>query len=103
MMALVWKTQGDKIVYPKKEHPSLPNHLADAFLYGWFNGWHFLSSPAKRAAIPGSVEYIKEQEDLHKQSIRERMQREQAQNNPSTQGLTWGKTPDGRNPWNEWE
>lgn len=27
MSSLVWVTEGDKIKYPKKEHPSLPNHL----------------------------------------------------------------------------
>jgi hypothetical protein len=102
MMSLVWKTQGDKIVYPKKEHPSLPNHRCDALLYGWFNGYHFLSTPAKKALIPGTVEYIKEQEDLHKQAIMEKIKREEAMKNPSTQGLTWARNENGRNPWNEW-
>lgn len=102
MMALVWKTDGDKIIVPRKEHPSLPNHLCDAFLYGWFNGWHFLSTPAKKALMPGSPEYIKEQEDLHKQAIMEKIKKEQAMNNPNTQGLSWAKLPNGRNPWNEW-
>jgi hypothetical protein len=27
MSSLVWKTDGDKIKYPKQEHPALPNHL----------------------------------------------------------------------------
>ena len=98
-MALVWKTAGDKIVYPKKEHPSLPNHLCDAFLYGWFNGWHFLSKPAKIALKPGTQEYNKEQEDLHKQAIMEKIQREQAQKD-GNQG--WVKSKTGRDPWNDW-
>jgi hypothetical protein len=102
MMSLVWKTNGDKIVYPKKEHPSLPNHRCDALLYGWFNGYHFLSTPAKRALTPGTPEYIREQEDLHKQSIMEKIKREQAMQNPNTQGLTWDKNQDGTNPWNTW-
>lgn len=102
MMSLVWKTNGDKIAYPKKEHPSLPNHLCDAFLYGWFNGYHFLSTPAKKALTPGTPEYIKEQEDLHKQSIIERIQREQALKDPNAQGLNWHRNKDGTNPWNEW-
>lgn len=46
MMSLVWKTDGDKICIPKKEHPALPNHLCDAFLYAWRNGYHFHSSSA---------------------------------------------------------
>jgi hypothetical protein len=102
MGALVWKTAGDKIVIPRKEHPSLPNHLCDAFLYGWYNGWHFLHQPAKVAALPGTAEYIKEQEDLHKQAIIERMQREQAQKDPDAP-ITWQKLPDGRSPWNSWD
>jgi len=102
MMSLVWKTDGDKIVYPKKEHPALPNHLCDAFLYGWFNGWHFLSGPEKKALMPGTPEYIKEQEDKHKQAIMERIQREERMKNVSSDGISWGKLPDGRNPWNEW-
>lgn len=101
MMALVWKTSGDKIIYPKKEHPSLPNHRCDAMLYGWFNGYHFLSTPAKKALMPGTAEYIKEQEDLHKQAIMERMQREQAQTNPNA-GVQWVPSQNGINPWNEW-
>jgi hypothetical protein len=101
MMALVWKTAGDKIVYPKKEHPSLPNHRCDAMLYGWFNGYHFLSTPAKKALQPGTPEYIKEQEDLHKQAIMERMKKEQALKDPNA-GVTWQPSNNGVNPWNEW-
>ena len=101
MMGLVWRTSGDKIVYPKKEHPSLPNHLCDAFLYGWYYGFHFLETPAKKAAIPGTPEYIKEQEDLHKQAIMERMQRENAQNNAN--GMPWVPSQNGINPWNQWD
>lgn len=102
MAGLVWKTAGDKIVYPKKEHPSLPNHLCDAFLYGWFNGYHFLSSPAKKATMPGTPEYIAEQESLHKQAIAERIQREEQLKDPSRQGITWQKDQWGRDPWNAW-
>lgn len=100
LMSLVWKTDGDKIRLPKKEHPSLPNHLCDAFLYGWYNGYHFLSAPPVKAKIPGTIEYIKEQEDLHKEAIRERIKREQAQKD-GTAG--WVKTKDGKDPWHSWE
>jgi len=103
MMALVWKTSGDKIVYPKKEHPSLPNHRCDALLYGWFNGYHFLSTPAKKALIPGTAEYIKEQEDLHKQAIMEKIKRDQAMNDPNAKGITWTNNTDGSAPWNNWD
>jgi phage terminase large subunit len=102
MQRLVWKTDGDRIVIPRKEHPNLPNHLCDAFLYGWFNGWHFLSHPAKKAALPGTPEYIKEQEDLHKQAIAERLKQESLRNHPSSQGMTWQKDQFGRDPWHNW-
>lgn len=104
MMALVWRTTGDKIVYPKKEHPSLPNHRCDAMLYGWFNGYHFLASPAKRALTPGTAEYIKEQEDLHKQAIMERIKREEALKDPiGNRGRPWVTNPDGSSTWNNWD
>ena len=32
---LVWETDSGKIKEPRKEHPSLPNHLTDAALYLW--------------------------------------------------------------------
>lgn len=102
MMALVWKTIADKIILPKREHPSLPNHACDAFLYGWFNGWHFLSKPAKIALKPGTPEYIKEQEDLHKQSIHERIQREQALKDPNANQMNWVKDKNGQDPWHNW-
>jgi hypothetical protein len=100
MMRLVWQTDGDRIAFPRKEHPTLPNHLCDAFLYGWFNGWHFLSRPAKVAPKLGTAEYIKEQEDLHKQSIIERMKREAALKDGA--GNSWVKNPDGTDPWHQW-
>ena len=87
MQRLVWQTDGDRIAFPRKEHPTLPNHLCDAFL------------------VPklGSAEYIKEQEDLHKQAIMERMKREQALKDGSSQGQTWETDKFGRAPWQRWE
>jgi len=101
LMSLVWRTDGEKIVYPRKEHPSLPNHRADALLYGWYNGWHFLSQPAKLALKPGTPEYIKEQEDLHKEAIREKIRREQALTNGGPTG--WVKDSSGLDPWHSYE
>ncbi len=102
MMGLVWKTDGDKIMLPKREHPALPNHLCDAFLYAWFYGYHFLETPAKKALIPGSPEYIKEQETLHKQAIIERLQREAALTNGANVPAFFPKQG-GRDPWNNWD
>ena len=61
MMSLVWKTKGEKIELPKKEHPSLPNHLCDAFLYAWRNGYHYHSEPAKEIIPIGSKRYYEKQ------------------------------------------
>lgn len=101
MMSLVWKTDGDKIVLPKKEHSALPNHLCDAFLYGWHKAYNFLSKPAKIAPMPGTPEYIKQQEDLHKQAIIEKLKRDQALKDGGGAN-TWVKGPDGRDPWHQW-
>lgn len=65
LMGLVWKTDGDKIVVPKKEHPSLPNHLCDAFLYAWRNGYHYQSEPATKQLVVGSKDwYAKQAKDI---------------------------------------
>lgn len=74
MASLVWQTDGDKIKYPKKEHPSLSNHLCDAFLYSWRMGWHYSSQPIKKKAIIGSREWYLQQSDSMWERERERLQ-----------------------------
>lgn len=103
MMSLVWRMDGDKIKLPRTENPSLPNHLCDAFLYGWFNGWHFLSRAAEVALKPGTPEWVKQQEKLHQEAICERMKREAAQSDPNSQGMNWVKDANGRDPWHNWD
>ena len=103
MLNLVWRTDGDKIKLPRKENESCPNHLCDAFLYNWYGGFHFLATPAKIALMPGTIEYNREQETLHKQAICERIQKEQALKDGNKEGTTWVKTKNGRDPWNEWD
>lgn len=61
LQALVWKTEGDKIKLPKKEHPSLPNHRCDALLYNWRCGYHYQSEPAKSKVIVGSRAWYEQQ------------------------------------------
>ncbi len=63
MAALVWVTDGDKIKFPKKEHPNLANHLCDAFLYSWRNGYHYHSAPAEKKVIIGSREWYTQQNE----------------------------------------
>jgi hypothetical protein len=70
-------------------------------LYGWYNGWHFLSRPAKIVPKLGSPEYIKEQEDLHKQAIIEKLKREQAVKEGGA--MAWTKDQFGRDPWHNYE
>lgn len=90
LMGLVWKTDGDKIVIPKKEHPALPNHLCDAFLYAWRNGYHYQSMAAQPKLIVGSREWYLKQNNIDWEAERERLENEQGQQGgwPSSDG--WG-------------
>lgn len=63
MSGLVWVTDGDKIKYPKKEHPSLPNHLTDAFIYAWRCGYHYASIAPEKKIIKYTPEWHKQQAD----------------------------------------
>jgi len=63
MMALVWVTDGDKVKLPKKEHPSLQNHLCDAFLYAWRCGYHYSHTKAMTRIVKYSPAWYKEQQE----------------------------------------
>lgn len=54
LMGLVWKTTGDQIDLPKKEHPALPNHLCDAFLYAWRYCYSYMSEPKEVKPVMGT-------------------------------------------------
>lgn len=73
MSSLVWMTDGDKIKFPKKEHPNLSNHLCDAFLYAWRNGYHYHSAPAEKKLIVGSREWYEKQSENIWEREREKM------------------------------
>ncbi len=80
MAALVWVTDGDKIKFPKKEHPNLANHLCDAFLYAWRNGYHYHSAPAEKKIVKGSREwYLQQSEDIWERE-REKLMEETQEN-----------------------
>lgn len=65
MKSLIWSTDNGLIKIPKKEEPRLPNHLCDAMLYAWRNGFHFMFSPQQKTAVFGSREwYLKQNEDI---------------------------------------
>jgi hypothetical protein len=63
MSALVWVTDGDKIKYPKKEHPSLPNHCLDAFLYAWRCGYHYAATKPVKKVVKYSPTWYQEQSE----------------------------------------
>lgn len=63
LKTLVWVTEGEHIKFPKKEHPAIPNHLADAFLYAWRCGYHYQAEPMKPKVIMGSADWYKQQAD----------------------------------------
>lgn len=75
MSSLVWMTDGDKLRYPKKEHPSLSNHLCDAFLYSWRCGWHYASIPAAKKTILYSREWYMEQSEAIWEKEREQLEK----------------------------
>lgn len=62
LKSLVWVTDGDRIALPKKEHPALPNHTTDAFLYNWRYCFHYHAAPADLKLVKYSKDWIKKQE-----------------------------------------
>lgn len=76
LKALIWKTDGEIIVLPKKEEPRLPNHLCDAFLYAWRNGYHYHSEPVKKSLIVGSREWYLAQSDQIWEREREHLEKQ---------------------------
>ena len=82
LTSLVWQTDGDKIRLPKKEHPSLPNHLCDALLYAWRNGYHYHSAALEPIIAKGSKEWYAKQSDQIWEREREHLE--------STRNNQWG-------------
>lgn len=78
-MSLVWVTDGEKIRYPKKEHPSLSNHRLDAFLYAWRCGYHYASVPAEKKVVVGSRDWYMKQSDSIWENERERLTKQDQQ------------------------
>jgi phage terminase large subunit len=89
MMALVWVTDGDKVKIPKKEHPALPNHRCDAFLYAWRNGYHYQSSPKEVRLVVGSKEWYESQAVDIWNKERERLISEQQRGDWPTESDGW--------------
>lgn len=79
MMSLVWVTDGEKIRYPKKEHPSLPNHLCDAFLYAWRCGFHYSFTMPKERSVVGSKDWYQQQSEGMWERERDRLEKQDQQ------------------------
>ena len=89
-MSLVWMTDGDKIRLPKKENPSLSNHLADSALYNWRCGYHYASQPATKKTVKGSKEWYEEQAQGIWERERERLEQEAQGGGDWPSGGDWG-------------
>ena len=44
LSTLVWVTDNGIVKIPRKEHPSIPNHLTDAALYNWRHCYNYLQT-----------------------------------------------------------
>lgn len=92
LTSLVWMTEGDKIKFPKKEHPSIPNHLCDAFLYAWRNGYHYHAAPATTIIPVGSKAWYEKQAENIWDRERERLENEFSGGDwPSDDGTGWSQ------------
>lgn len=76
MSGLVWQTEGDIIKIPRKEHPSLPNHLCDAMLYAWRYCYQYMSEPIVKRPAVGTLEWQREQNDKIWEIEREKIEQE---------------------------
>jgi len=77
--ALIWVTEGERIKLPKKEHPGLPNHLCDAALYSWRNGFHYASETVIPKKVYGSAEWYAEQSTQIWEREREHLEKQDQQ------------------------
>ncbi len=80
--SLVWITEGDKILFPRKEHPNLPNHLCDAALYAWRYCYQYLATPDKKP-VDIKSEWVKHTEKLMEESLQKQIDRQAAEESHS--------------------
>jgi phage terminase large subunit len=76
MMGLVWKTTGDIIDVPRKEHPSLPNHLCDALLYAWRYSYSYMAEIPVKLPVMGTKAWQDAENDKMWETERERLEQE---------------------------
>lgn len=80
LSGLVWKTSGDTIDLPKKEHPAQPNHLCDALLYSWRYCYAYMAETPVKKPVMGTKEWHKEQNDKLWEMEREKLEEEHRRN-----------------------
>ena len=76
MMGLVWKTTGDTIDLPRKEHPSLPNHLCDAMLYAWRYCYAYMAEAITKRPVMGTKAWHDQENAELWEKEREKLQEE---------------------------
>lgn len=74
---LVWITEGDKIVFPRKEHSSLPNHLADAALYAWRYTYTYLHTKPKQK-VDMKTQWVSHTKKLMDESLERQISQQKA-------------------------
>ena len=102
LKSLIWKCDGEEILFPKKEDPRLSNHLCDAMLYAWRNGYHYTSRPEPIKHAFGTEGYYREQEEKHLQAMMEKVRREKEIRENKESFGSWQTDPKGLNPWHKW-
>lgn len=90
------KSTPDRIVV--KGH----SDAVDAALYAFGESPAYDYKPAKFKALPGTIEYIREQEGLHKEALVERIKRDQAMKDGGAVGH-FQKDNQGMDPWHSWD
>lgn len=91
------RTTPDKIVV--RGH----SDAVDSVLYAFGLSPAYDYRPAAFKALPGTSAYTKEQEELHKQAIIERIQKEQAIKDGHANHGRFVKDKHGRDPWHSWD
>jgi phage terminase large subunit len=76
MMGLVWKTTGDQIDIPRKEHPALPNHLCDALLYAWRYCYSYMAEAIVKRPVMGTKAWQDEENAKMWEKEREKLEEE---------------------------
>lgn len=100
LQSLIWKCEGDTIIFPRKEDPRLPNHLCDAFLYAWRMGYHYMSTIPKKGPRKDTPEYDKLiQETLFNHHV-EKLERQRELK--EGEGLSYEPDRNGVPPWLNW-